>query len=535
MTNNTNVLTYFWINVGLAVLSAIFLILIFPPFEVHYLAWVALVPLLLTLRNSGPLRSFLISLATGLLFYWFFIRWLFGTEGVNYFNYFLSVLLIASFLGIFGMIAWYFQKRVSLWNVVTLPSVWVILEYIRSHMSFLSSPWGILGYSQYTMLPVAQIAAFAGVYGVSFFIVLVNTVVAEFVYAYVLRPDESELRAHKVRLVYKVSIGVLAGILILFVFFRSSYTQDNHSQELKVALVQGNIYWNNKYLTEKYRDDSDYREKIFEKYSHITRQVATYKPELILWPSSSVPGKIPYDRSRVGMLSELAREAGSFLLVGSSGFDKFNPEQRQTMRLSNSAFLFSTLGEMLNRYDKIRLLPFDEYLPLRGYVKWPSWIASDMIDSLPGKEKTIFDMGGIRFAVLICWENIFPEQFREMASKGVHFMVSMTNEGFTRNSTGHYQMLAVNVFRAVENHVAIARTASTGVSCIIEPNGRIVDRVKDGRGHDVDVEGYLVGKIPLTSERSFYNRYGDWFIYVITVVVIGIIVWNAILRKYFLK
>jgi apolipoprotein N-acyltransferase len=96
-------------------------------------------------------------------------------------------------------------------------------------------------------------------------------------------------------------------------------------------------------------------------------------------------------------------------------------------------------------------------------------------------------------------------------------------------------MLAVNVFRAVENHVAIARTASTGVSCIIEPNGRIVDRVKDRSARDVDVEGYLVGKIPLTSERSFYNRYGDWFIYVITVVVIGIIVWNAILRKYFLK
>ena len=535
MTNNTNVLTYFWINVGLAVLSAIFLILIFPPFEVHYLAWVALVPLLLTLRNSGPLRSFLISLATGLLFYGFFIRWLFGTEGVNYFNYFLSVLLIASFLGIFGMIAWYFQKRVSLWNVVTLPSVWVILEYIRSHMSFLSSPWGILGYSQYTMLPVAQIAAFAGVYGVSFFIVLVNTVVAEFVYAYVLRPDESELRAHKVRLVYKVSIGVLAGILILFVFFRSSYTQDNHSQELKVALVQGNIYWNNKYLTEKYRDDSDYREKIFEKYSHITRQVATFKPELILWPSSSVPGKIPYDKMRVDMLSELAREAGSFLLVGSSGFDKFNPEQRQTMRLSNSAFLFSTLGEMLNRYDKIRLLPFDEYLPLRKYVKWPSWIASDMIDSLPGKEKTIFDMGGIRFAVLICWENIFPEQFREMASKGVHFMVSMTNEGFTRNSTGHYQMLAVNVFRAVENHVAIARTASTGVSCIIEPNGRIAGRVKDRSARDVNVEGYLVGQIPLTSERSFYNRYGDWFIYVIASIVLALIAWYEIARKHFLK
>ncbi len=238
---------------------------------------------------------------------------------------------------------------------------------------------------------------------------------------------------------------------------------------------------------------------------------------------------------RVGMLSNLATETGSFLLVGSSGFDKFNPEQRQTMRLSNSAFLFSPLGETLGRYDKILLLPFDEYLPLRRYVKWPSWLVSDMIDSLPGKDKTIFDMGKAKFAVLICWENMFPELFREMASKGVQFMVSMTNEGFTRNPAGHYQMLAVNVFRAIENRVAIARTASTGVSCIIEPNGRIVDRVKDLTGRDVDVEGYLVGQIPLTSERSFYNRYGDWFIYIISLVVIGIIAWHEIVRRYFLK
>jgi apolipoprotein N-acyltransferase len=114
-------------------------------------------------------------------------------------------------------------------------------------------------------------------------------------------------------------------------------------------------------------------------------------------------------------------------------------------------------------------------------------------------------------------------------------MVSMTNEGFTRNSTGHYQMLAVNVFRAVENHVAIARIASTGVSCIIEPNGRIADRVKDRSARDVNVEGYLVGQIPLTSERSFYNRYGDWFIYVIASIVIALIVWNEIARKHFLK
>jgi len=144
-------------------------------------------------------------------------------------------------------------------------------------------------------------------------------------------------------------------------------------------------------------------------------------------------------------------------------------------------------------------------------------------------------MGKARFGVLICWENMFPELFREIASKGVQFMVSMTNEGFTKNSVGHYQMLAVNVFRAVENRVSIIRTASTGVSCIIEPNGRIVDRVMDGTARDVDVEGYLVGHIPLTSERSLYNQYGDWFVYVISVMIIGMIIWSLFIRRHVLK
>ena len=99
-------------------------------------------------------------------------------------------------------------------------------------------------------------------------------------------------------------------------------------------------------------------------------------------------------------------------------------------------------------------------------------------------------------------------------------MVSMTNEGFTKVPIGHYQMLAVNALRAVENHVAIARISSTGVSCIIEPNGRIVDRVKDRNLNDVDVEGYLVGEIPLSSERTFYNRHGDWFVYGLSVMLV---------------
>ena len=155
---------------------------------------------------------------------------------------------------------------------------------------------------------------------------------------------------------------------------------------------------------------------------------------------------------------DVARKSSSFLLVGAGSYDKFNQKMREAQRVSNSAFLFSPQGKITGRYDKIRLVPFDEYLPLRGYMRWPSWITnSKMTDYLPGKKLTVFKMGQTRFGVLICWENLFPDLFREMTAKGVDFMVSMTNETFINipSPSAHYQMLAMNVFRAIENRVSI--------------------------------------------------------------------------------
>jgi apolipoprotein N-acyltransferase len=386
-------------------------------------------------------------------------------------------------------------------------------------MFFLSSSWGILGYSQYSVLPVARIASFAGIYGISLFIVLVNTVFAEAIEAYRASARIGLFSTERQYGSKTFLIGILAVFLFLFVFSGPSFTQQKDVPTLKVALVQGNVYWDAK----KYNEDASYREGVFKKYAGMTLQAADNAPDLILWPSSSVPGSLPFEGRRVAMLAGVAKRSKSFLLVGSSGFDKFRPEQRKTRKLSNSAFLFSPQGRILGRYDKMRLLPFDEYLPLRGYIKWPSWIAKNMIDSLPGRNKTIFTMDGARFSVLICWENLFPEQFREMAARGVNFMVSMTNEGFTKVAAGHHQMLAVNVLRAIENHIAVARISSTGVSCIIGPDGQIETKVQDQNGHDVNVEGSLVTSLPLSSERSFYNRHGDVFLLVVAILLLGLI------------
>jgi len=292
--------------------------------------------------------------------------------------------------------------------------------------------------------------------------------------------------------------------------------EDDASPKLRVALVQAPLY-SEKTATMQSRD------AVFQHFSSLSLGATAARPQLITWPDSSVPARLPYERLYVEYLSRLAQETQAYLLVGSHGYDKRSPRAGEE-RFANSVFLLSPEGKITGRYDKIRLLPFNEYLPLRGYVKWPAWIVSDGPDTLAGTQLTVFRTDTARFGVQICWENLFPDLFRQVAAQGVDFMVSMTNESFIDVPAAHYQILAMNVFRAIENRVAIVRTAPTGVSAIIAPSGRVVARVQDTNAREVDVEGYVVGEVPLSTARSFYTRYGDWFILLLAIIFAGFLV-----------
>lgn len=509
-------------------LSAALLTLIFPGFEIHFLAWIALVPLLLLIKHLGPLRACLASLAVGCVFYSALLWWVLRLDSFNPLNFSLVILGHTCYFGVFALFAHLFEKRLPRWNALTFPTTWIVLEYLRLHLAFLASPWGVLGYSQYSVLPVAQISSFTGVYGVSFVVVTVNTVIAEMIHFYLFPSKLKRVSREVLWRGQNTSVGAFAGTLILlaasFLYGLPSGTAKGNFSLLKVAFVQGSY-------EPKGVDYARYSMAALQTYSRLTLRAADARPDLIAWPSSSVPGRIPFDRILVNMLSRIAQETRTFLLVGSSGYEKFNREQRKETRVANSAFLFSPQGRIVGRYDKMQLLPFDEYLPLRGYVKWPSWIVnSDMTDYEPGGDLTIFTMNQSRFGVLICSENLFPDLFRKMAAQGVDFMVSMTNEAFSDIPAARYQMLAMNVFRAIENHVAIVRTTLTGVSAIIEPSGWVTARVQDVEGNDVNAEGYLVGQIPLSSARTFYNRYGDWFVYSLFAVFSGSFVITLVRR-----
>jgi apolipoprotein N-acyltransferase len=358
---------------------------------------------------------------------------------------------------------------------------------------------------------IASISTVTGVFGVSFFIVLVNTAIALIISGksgfFIKEKGSSEknrIKFGRYEYVTFFTVTILFILAGLYGIFTSPTGGEGES--FKVAVVQGNV-------EVRQSHDRIIRNQIFNIYEDMTLEAAESRPDIIVWPAASVPGGIPYNTRLVKKLADLAVRTKTHLLVGSSGYEKYRPDTRDRRRIANSAFLFDTEGEMAGRYDKIILLPFDEYLPMRGKVRWPKWIADpEMIDSRPGEELTIFTIGNWSLGVQICWENLFPGQFRKFTAKKLDFMVSMTNEAFVADPSAHYQMLAMNVFRAIENRISIVRCAPTGISTLIDPSGRMITSVSDEQGREVNIAGYTFGEIPLTRTRTFYNRTGDWFV-----------------------
>jgi apolipoprotein N-acyltransferase len=172
------------------------------------------------------------------------------------------------------------------------------------------------------------------------------------------------------------------------------------------------------------------------------------------------------------------------------------------------------------------LLPFGEYLPLKN-LPWPSRISALWEGGafVPGNEYTVLDLTVFKLAVTICWENIFPNLVREFVKNGADLIVNITNEAWFGDTAAPYQFMAMNVFRAVENRVAIARAANTGISGFIDPVGRILGTVNKNN-QEILVEGYLVKDLPLSQPGTFYTRHGDLFAWLCLGMLLVMLFWS---------
>jgi apolipoprotein N-acyltransferase len=480
-------------RLGLGLATAALLTLAFPPFGLPALAWVGLAPLLLAFRGAGPVEAFGIGFLSWLAYQAGVVWWL-VPAGVHPAAFLAGTALVALSVGAFGLVASWLLPRQRAWTPLVLACTWAALDAARLHAGWLSSPGAMLGLSQYRVLPVAGLASLGGLPAVSFALVAVNALLAALVAGAF---EEARSGVWRQR---AVSVVLAGGSLALLGTVGPGEPPRRPEAQLRVAVIQAGTY-------EPGATGRSGR-AVFADYARLTRRAAAEGPlDLVVWPETAVATRLPRDRETVAALGRVAREAGAYLLTGASGRDKL-ASSGASDGTANAAFLFSPQGELLARYDKVRLLPFNEYLPLRGIVRWPEWIAPEMEDAVPGTALRPIELGSYRVGVQICWENALPGGTRELVGQGADLLVSLTNESFNRTRAGHEQLLAMNVYRAIESGVPVVRAATTGVSAVIGPDGRIEERVRNADGRDTEVLGYLVKDVSPGAVGTTHTRLG---------------------------
>jgi len=481
----------------LCLLSAALLALTFSLSTFWFLAWFGFVPLFFAVENKSKVTRFLLAYLTGVLFWAGTIYWL---AHVTLLGTIILVLYLAIYFGIFGLFC-------SGRSLILIPSAWVLLEYIRSYL-FTGFPWALLGYSQYNVLPAIQIADITGVWGVSFLVMMVN------VSAYKIignRLWEKE-KKREILLPFLLVIFSLGYGYSRLYLLPATY---NLQPAIKVSVIQGNI-------PQELKWEPKAMGYILNKYTRLTEEAAKVDPDLIVWPEAASPGLLGEDEWVFENIYSLTKKVGLPLLLGAV--------TREKDIYFNSALLVDKNGQITGRYDKIHLVPFGEYIPLKKFFPFLETVVP-IGDINAGKEYTIFQIGNRkskivnRFAVLICFEDLFPELSREFVKRGARFLVNITNDAWYKKSTAPYQHLQASVFRAVENRVPLVRAANTGISGFIAPTGKIISLVGDQARCNIFVDGFDTRQIFLSKVGAgFYTRLGDAFIPVCLIFILfGII------------
>ncbi|MCX7770697.1 MAG: apolipoprotein N-acyltransferase [Proteobacteria bacterium] len=448
----------FFKNLFLILLSAIILMLATPPFTYFFCAYFTLpiVLLIITKSNRPALYGFLYGFFyNSLSMYW--ITYVLSKYGnLPYFISFFLFLLLVAYLSLYQCIFFFLFKKYNhkfkpYINPVIYSFLWVILEVIRS--KFLTGfPWMLIAYTQYNFPPVIQIVSKFGIYSLSFLIVFVNLSI------YLLFTRE--------RLKYLPTVFSL--IIIVSLYLWGSKNIDSIKKEfqsrrkLNVLLVQGNIDQSQKW-------EKDLQKNILLKHLKMTRDNIDKETDLVVWSETAMPLIFGADKE----ITEFFRKESADIEVPIiSGFVGYKWDDRGNPKLTNSAGIFYK-GDLVDKYDKVHLVPFGEYVPLQKILFFVNKLVSAAGDFIAGDTIKTCNFRDVSYGVMICYESIFPEISKEFVNKGANVLVNITNDAWFGNSPAPYQHFSMSIFRAVENRKFLIRVANTGITGIISPWGEV--------------------------------------------------------------
>lgn len=493
----------------LAALSGFLLIFCFPTFDIYPLAWIALVPLLVSLWDKKPKEAFICGVLTGLFYFFGTLYWIY--HSITYYGsvplvlslglVFLLSLYLSLYTGAFSLLFSLKIRSTRIPALLLAPIFWVFLEFVRSY-ALTGFPWSSLGYSQYSFLLAIQFADITGIYGVSFLVVAVNGAIADF---FIARKRIREMPLFPARQTF-VSYSFLL-VLLFAVFLYGFWRLQQHRQgnEIRVSVIQGNIEQNLKW-------EQSYQDKVISIYKGLTKQALPSSPSLIVWPETSLPFYFG-EPARSSDLVTFQHELNAYLLFGSVRIKSF-PSDNKPAALTNSAFLLDKNGNLSYVYDKIHLVPFGEYVPLKSLLFFVDRLAAGIGDYVPGEKYIKANTVLGSFGTFICYEIIFPGLVRKFYSKDGDFILTITNDAWFGKTAGPYQHFSMAAFRAIENRKPVVRAANTGISGFIDSNGRIL------KASALSERLIETADIRTDITRTFYSRYGDIFSYLCIVATL---------------
>jgi len=521
-----------------AAASGALLALSFPKYGHPAFGWIALTPLLVALAGTPRItrpaslrfrHAFLLGLVTGAVYFAGTLYWIKGVMAVygglqQWVAVLINVALIA-YQALFPALFAVVTRRIVVAHgraaLMAAPLVWVATELGRTH--FLSGfPWVLLGYSQTTVLPIAQLASLFGVYGVSMLVAAVSAALA------VAADGTAKAAPYKAGLRVRSYVGprfsgagrfaplaVVFAIVIAVAVWGSRRAAGAEwtraGEPIRVGLIQGNVEQGQKW-------DPNLASRIFADYLAKSRQAIREGAEFVLWPESAAPFMFNEDTAAADQIRALAREARVPILLGSDEVEwRPNGRGRVPDKFFNSAFLVRADGSTAGVYRKMHLVPFGEYVPLQKWLFFAAPLTEQVGTFAPGLDPALLPVNGHPVSVAICYEVVYPDLVRRFVAGGSEMLTTITNDAWFGPTSAPYQHFEQASMRAIEEGRYMVRAANTGISGIVDPYGRVLQRT------GIYQSAILVGEARFLRTSTFYARHGDILAYASTVMTLALL------------
>ncbi len=505
-------------HTALAVLSAFLLILSFPDFNLWLLAWVGLVPLLVAVaRVTCARQAFALGWLWGAIFFYGSCWWL--THSMIHYGglprplayaLLVPVVLIVGLLpATFALALAHLRARWGVYALMAAPPLWAASEWAR--LGATGQLWNAVGYSQAFHPDIIQSATWGGVYAIGFLILASNAAVA----LLYLKRDARALAT--------AGLSFAAVALALFLSARrETEPRDARLPDAVVVAIQPNVSVNfarspeetaalvNRHLEMSRHELDEGQQIIIQSYTgkdgryddaqQTMKRAIVALPRVVVWPESPMNFAYAKDLEFQTFVGEFARAERTNVIFNSL-------EPAPAGGAYNSAVLVNEAGRLVAQYDKIRLLPFGEYVPLPRWFP-PAWLVSGIVgDFTPGANYTLLPIGETRVGVFICFESAFPSIARTFTDAGADVLINISNDGYLGQTPVLRQHLANAVLRAVENRRTVLRVTNTGISARISPWGDVSEAT--GSFEPATRTWTITRSI---GGKTFYTRYGDLFV-----------------------